>query len=164
MEVRSVSMERTLSEGDRVVLDSCGPSLWYADRKRSCAPNLGQIVVFRSIPNDSLIVKRVIALGGDTIRIKEGSVLVNGAALSEPYVQHSQAYIPSDDSWPTDNRAQIRQVVVPAGCYFVLGDNRDESVDSRVLGPIRPEMIVGVIKLRIPRHQLSGHVRLVGLE
>jgi signal peptidase I len=93
----------------------------------------GDIVVFR-YPRDprKSFIKRVIALPGDTIRISFGHVYVNGKALDEPYV-------PEDF---LDTRS-YPESVVPASAYFVLGDHRNSSNDSREIGPIPRSHIYG---------------------
>jgi signal peptidase I len=151
LEVSATSMESTLFDGERVVVDNC---VWLPLRlgsgECSCLPARGQIVVFRSSVNHSLLVKRVIAIGGDSVRVKQGRVFVNGTALAEPYVHHLETYKAGDDFWPRGDSNAIREIVLPQKSYFVMGDNRDISLDSRVLGPISSEMIVGVVKARIP--------------
>lgn len=94
-------------------------------------PRLGDIIVFHE-PNDPDrdFVKRVIGLPGDTVEMRSGEVYVNGALLPEPYLTRRD----------TTNLAPVE---VPSGHYFVLGDNRRVSYDSRELGPIPQENIVG---------------------
>ena len=75
-------------------------------------------------------VKRVIAVPGDTLEIKQGTVIINSEVIDEPYVYH-----PS-----TEN---IRPITVPRGSYFVLGDNRQNSQDSRSFGLVSSEAILG---------------------
>jgi signal peptidase I len=89
------------------------------------APQRGDIVVFPSPVNpEKDMVKRVIAVEGDTIELKDKQVLVNEKPLEEPYVQHTR---------PNDRLVgdTLEARVVPRGHVFVLGDNRDESGDSR---------------------------------
>lgn len=93
----------------------------------------GDIVVFH-YPRDpsKSFIKRVIGLSGDQIRIEAGQVFVNGVALNEDYVP--SAYI--------DSRT-YKAVVVPTGSYFVLGDHRSLSNDSRDFGPVAANFIYG---------------------
>lgn len=93
----------------------------------------GDIVVFR-YPRDprKSFIKRVIALPGDTIRISFGHVYVNGKAVDEPYVPEE---FMDTRSYP--------EIVVPAYAYFVLGDHRNSSNDSREIGPIPRSHIYG---------------------
>jgi signal peptidase I len=113
-QIPSGSMEPTLRRGQLVI----GSKRAY----KSGDPQRGDIAVF-IYPEDRtlLYMKRVIGLPGDTVELKDGQVLVNGAALVEPYIKE-QAY------------ADFGPETVPAGCYFVLGDNRNHSSDSRVWG------------------------------
>jgi signal peptidase I len=102
-------------------------------------------------------VKRVIGIPGDRIHLREGAVIRNGIKLSEPYVQHVAAppetyrdYFPSGSaSLPERALAMLREdvqggeLVVPAGNYFVLGDNRENSADSRYRVLVPRENITG---------------------
>jgi signal peptidase I len=115
--IASPSMEPTLPVGTRLVENK----LAYLN----AMPQRGDIVVFNrpSHPEKGL-VKRVIGVPGDSLEIKEKMVYVNGAALNEPYVQHTSP----NTMFEGDN---IAATTVPAGCVFVMGDNRDVSGDSR---------------------------------
>lgn len=93
----------------------------------------GDVVVFR-YPNDprKSYIKRVIGLAGDRIRIDAGRVYLNGEPLREPYVSR---YFHDDRSYP--------DTIVPRNSYFVLGDHRNLSSDSRDFGPIPQDSIFG---------------------
>ncbi len=93
----------------------------------------GDIVVFR-YPRDlsKSYIKRVIGMPGDRIRIEEGRVILNGKALSEPYV-------PED----FEDLRSYPETLVPANSYFVLGDHRSMSNDSRDFGPVEQQYISG---------------------
>ncbi|MEO7793577.1 MAG: signal peptidase I [Thermoanaerobaculia bacterium] len=114
-------------------------------------PQPGDVVVFvdpTKITN--LLVKRVVAFEGDQVEIRAKQLLVNGVVPVEPYVLHSDPNIyPSDPSLPPLVRLRdyLPPTTVGAGEVFVLGDNRDESVDSRVYGPVMIEAIVGYVVL-----------------
>ncbi|MBI2939171.1 MAG: signal peptidase I [Chloroflexi bacterium] len=94
-------------------------------------PERGDIVVF-SNPNGSTppLIKRVIGVPGDTIAARDGVVFLNGNPLAEPYASTPITY-------PLEPRT------IPAGHYFVLGDNRNNSYDSHIFGPIPRHLIVG---------------------
>ncbi len=132
------SMESTLLVGDHLLVDK----LAYAPAGQ-VAPlpyeqvQRGDIVVFRYPPNiRETYIKRVIGLPGDRIRMEHKQVYRNGAALTEPYTQHIfPGYDPGRDDMP--------ELTVPHDNYFALGDNRDNSSDSRVWGFVPRENIIG---------------------
>ena len=115
--IASASMEPTLRVGTLMILDK-----WSLSGRR---PRRGEIISFRSPVEAADMVKRVIAVPGDTVEIRAKKVFVNEKPLAEPYVVHDRAgeHLEGDDLGP---------LTVPAGGYFVLGDNRDESKDSTV--------------------------------
>lgn len=76
------------------------------------------------------LVKRIVGLPGDRLRIANGVVFINGRELIEPYVK---------EPW----RGDLAEVQIPEGSYFVMGDNRNNSLDSRMFGPVREELIIG---------------------
>jgi signal peptidase I len=152
--IPSGSMNDTLLEGDRVMVNK----LAY----RFGDPARGDVVVFDSPMEadgdgetifgalvrhvaeslglsspDSALIKRVIALGGETIQIRDNRVFVDGTALDEPYLKQG-SYMP--DFGP---------LTVPEGQVFVMGDNRSSSSDSRVFGPIDENEIVGRAFVRV---------------
>ena len=115
--IASESMEPTLPKDRHVMVNK----FIYHFR----VPVRGQIIMFDSPvdPNKGLI-KRVIAVAGDTIEIRHKIVYLNGALLDEPYVQ----YLKPDTLFLGDDMGPM---TIPAGCLFVMGDNRDVSGDSR---------------------------------
>jgi len=156
------SMESTVLIGDHLLVDklSYAPPdpitkylLPYTEPKR------GDVIVFR-YPMDirQNFVKRVIGVPGDHIHIVDKVVYVNGKALTEPYTQHIDPHIePYRDNFPSQpygpvadraqemlaNHVQNGELVVPALSYFAMGDNRENSLDSRYWGFVPRENIIG---------------------
>jgi signal peptidase I len=98
-------------------------------------PQRGDIIVFNPpTVSDKPYIKRVIGLPGDTITIENGSVYRNGVKLDEPYIQDGITDCP---------RTKCDPVRVPEGEVYVLGDNRKNSTDSRIFGPVPVENIIG---------------------
>ncbi len=93
-------------------------------------PQRGDIVVFRSPGADKDFIKRVIALPGETVRIQNGRVFVNGKPIDEPYIKHRATY-------------DLEQKTVPPGAYFVLGDNRPNSSDSHLGWFVPADNVIG---------------------
>jgi len=122
-QVSGLSMEPRIDSDEYVVINA----LAY----RMSSPARGDIVAFkheRSAP--SVYLKRVIGLPGDRVAVDRGVVSVNGSALDEPYVQFRDTR-----SFPS--------VVVPLGSYYVLGDNRANSDDSRAWGFVPSDDLIG---------------------
>ena len=109
--VPSSSMEKTIMTGDRVI----GYRLAYSFSE----PERGDIIIFKFPDDESkLYIKRLIGLPGETVEIKEGKVFVDGEALDEPYLT-------------VTTEGTFGPYSVPEGHYFMLGDNRNNSADSR---------------------------------
>jgi len=156
-QIPSGSMERTLLAGDFLFVNKAvyGAQIpgTRARLPKFESPRRGDVIVF-AYPRDPSLnyVKRVIGLGGDTVEMRDGQVRVDGVPLSEPYVQRVDPYHDGADPeflWQrdhlittsSDERRQYRPtrdnwgpLLVPLGKYFVLGDNRDNSSDSRYWG------------------------------
>ncbi len=126
------SMEPSLYQGQYLVVNKL-VYLKLGERQVFRPPGRGDIVILRPPAKDKLLIKRVIGLPGDTVEVKEGLVYINGEALSESYIQEPPVYT-------------LSRHIVPLGSYFVLGDNRNHSLDSADwdnLGPVPGENIVG---------------------
>lgn len=150
--IPSPSMEPTLIPGDHLIVD-----------RLARTPESQQLVVFRYPPDPSQIfIKRVIGLPGDHIRIVNKRVIRNGRELREDYVKFTASATDSyrdnfpgtpshPPSYPLPAQGQemlanaVRQgaVVVPAGALFVMGDNRDQSLDSRDFGFVPMSNVIG---------------------
>jgi|HubBroStandDraft_6_1064221.scaffolds.fasta_scaffold338966_2 signal peptidase I len=135
--IPSASMEPTLEIYDRILVQKAFFS-WHDVRE-------GDVVVFSHPPldtcpgpADSDLVKRVIALGGQTIYSSGNTVYVDGRPLAEPY-------LPAIDplGLPIPDATRQHPFHVPPGDFYVLGDNRDDSCDSRYWGPIKGTSIIG---------------------
>jgi len=160
------SMEDTLLVGDHVLVDKLAYAPAGSLSKHLLPyeePKHGDIFVFR-YPADinTTLVKRLIGAPGDRLKIENGVVYRNGARLNEPYVYHKYAYDPMLDNFPNpccrpvkeelaqqaqqemlEHNVVAGEVVVPANMYFAMGDNRDNSSDSRYWGFVPRENIVG---------------------
>ena len=138
--IPSPSMVPTLQVGDRIMVNKL--SYDFHDVHR------GDIVVFKrpSLEQQNFpdLVKRVIGLPGETISTKDGHVYIDGKLLSEPWLRPGPTSFTGalpDDQYPQFNMPG--PVTIPAGEYFVMGDNRTDSEDSRYFGPIPKALIVG---------------------
>ena len=121
------SMEPNLSERQRLIIDK------FSYRFR--VPHRNDIVVIDLPDMDEMLVKRIIGMPGETVEVQRGVVYVNGVALPEPF-PHDLGF----QSMPA--------TVVGPLSYFVMGDNRDNSNDSRAFGSVKREYIVGRVWLR----------------
>jgi signal peptidase I len=125
--IPSSSMAPTLVPGDHIVV---------TPYRFSSKPKRGDVIVFRSTRNaDELMIKRVIGTPGDLVETRAGRVIVSGHALPEPYVV-AQA-----------TTGSISPQIIPANCYFVLGDNRADSLDSRSWGVLPQDFVIGKARL-----------------
>lgn len=160
------SMQDTLLIGDHLLVDKLAYApagflskylLPYQE------PKHGDIIVFRYPANiQETLVKRLIGTPGDRLKITNGVVYRNGQRLNEPYVYHKYAYDPLFDNFPTpccrpvredlalrsqqamlDTNVTNGEVIVPSDMYFAMGDNRDNSSDSRFWGFVPRQNIIG---------------------
>jgi signal peptidase I len=160
------SMQDTLLIGDHLLVDKLAYSAAGPMSKNLLPyeePKHGDIIVFRYPPDINVtLVKRLIGAPGDRLKIVNGVVYRNGIRLHEPYVYHKYAYDPALDNFPNpccrpvkeelaeaaqrdmlDRNVVNGEVIVPANMYFGMGDNRDNSSDSRFWGFIPRENIIG---------------------
>jgi signal peptidase I len=131
--IPSASMEHTLNIQDRVLVNKLSYRLHDVHR--------GDIVVFERPPNDvgqiRDLIKRVVALSGETVEAHDGTVYVDGRPLREPYLEQGVT------------TAEFPPKRIPDGYIWVMGDNRGNSSDSRVFGAIRESTIIGRAFIRV---------------
>jgi len=122
--ILQTSMLPTVEPGDRIIVNC----LTYHFRE----PERGEVVVIRDpLDEKKDIVKRIVALGGDTIEVRDGELYINGGYVEEPYVANKD---------PIKGQEAL---LVPEGFIYVMGDNRPVSGDSRNFGPVSENRIVG---------------------
>jgi signal peptidase I len=123
------SMEPNFEDGQRLLVNK----VVYDLRQ----PQRGEVIVFHPPTGKSVdFIKRIIALPGDTVEIKDGAVYINDSALDEPYIKAAPSYTMAKEK-------------IPDGEYFVLGDNRNNSNDSHSWGPLPEQNIIGKAWLSI---------------
>jgi signal peptidase I len=174
--IPSGSMENTLLVGDHLVVDriTLAPPTAWMPFVHYREPRRGDVVVFikpspeetpnpDGSPNYMTLVKRLIGMPGDRIHLRNGIVIINGVAQSEPYAQPTTAEnhtdfldefpaVPPDpqpgnfitETWAVDfsNHVVNGDLVVPAGMYFMMGDNRHNSADSRFWGFVPRQNVI----------------------
>ncbi len=141
------SMEDSLLIGDHLAVNKFmfGPVSFEWEKKFFPQRDVrrGDVIVFRYPKNTEVdFIKRAIGLPGDTVEIIDKQVYINGKPLKEPYKVHKDPFTIYRDGM-MKRRDNFGPVVVPKGCYFAMGDNRDNSDDSRFWGFVPREYIRG---------------------
>ncbi len=162
-QIPSSSMEHTLLAGDLLLVNKqvfapAGHWFWLLPYR---TPHDGSLVIFHyPVDPNQLLVKRVVAVAGDRIHLQNNTLYRNGVPQSEPFSQYvpagrspyrdrfpnlQEADPSAEAPWWIELRSRMRagELPVPAGRYFVMGDNRNDSLDSRYWGFVTPEAVVG---------------------
>lgn len=154
-DVPTGSMNPTIVEGDRILVNKMAYDIrvpfTHISLFKRADPERGDIVIFDSAVSDIRLVKRVVGLPGDRVAMRHNRLVINGDELHYQTVTGSDS---DEQEWLTADSHIVRlqqhgrladfdAVTVPAGHYLVLGDNRDNSADSRVIGFVPREEIVG---------------------
>lgn len=135
-QVKGHSMEPTFYDGEYILTDKISFKMGL--------PKRGDVVVFVSPKNaDVDFIKRIIGLPGERVKIKGGKVFINDTNFDESAYLASTVYT-GPESFLSENQA----FTVPEGKYFVMGDNRPGSSDSRDFGPVEPKEFVGRVFFR----------------
>ena len=122
--VNGDSMYDTLNDGDTMILNKIGMKLNDIERF--------QIVVIKT--HDTYLIKRIIGLPGETIEYKDGKLYINNKIMKDPYFKDN-------------NTNDFEKVKIPKNHYYVMGDNRSVSIDSRLIGTVDINDIMGTTKL-----------------
>jgi signal peptidase I len=126
--IPSPSMTPTLQVGDHIAVTPYG-GLFHPEPRR------GDVIVFRLPGMDTYLIKRIIATPGDLVESVDGRVRLSGRFAAEPFLADGEQTV------------NIRPAVIPAECYYVLGDHRSNSLDSRAWGVVPRSSIVGRARL-----------------
>jgi signal peptidase I len=126
--IPSESMEPTLRPGDQALVV----------KREGHSPKRGELVAFHSPRGGEIMLKRVVAVSGDTVGLEDGVLVVNGRQVAEPFVNHKAI-----------DSVYFGPVRVKAGTFFAMGDNRANSEDSRDFGAVRESSIIGRAVARV---------------
>lgn len=131
--VHDISMEPTLTEGDNLFVEKLGHRFGWLKS--------GDIIVFKSPDADILLIKRLVAVEGDRVEVRDGRVYVNGEIFLTG--------LPDEPETPQGDIPEYTDLTVPEGMVYLLGDNRLYSHDSTEFGPIEEKWITGRALFRI---------------
>lgn len=144
--IPSGSMEDTLAIGDHILVNKFiyGSKIPFTSERilKIRDPRQGDVIVFEYPEDPSKdFIKRVVGVPGDTVEVKDKRVYVNGKLYDNPHEVHKEAETIPKEMNPRDFKDPVK---VPANSYFVMGDNRDRSYDSRFWGFVSNEKIKGL--------------------
>lgn len=153
------SMKPTIVEGDRILVNKMAYDVrvpfTHLSLQKLADPQRGEVVVFDSAAADTRLVKRMIGLPGDTVALKDNVLVVNGVPARYSQVKAESGFVSALENWNGSSRrvrfapggvgphSSFGPVRVPEGHYLVLGDNRDNSADSRFIGFVPRDEFVG---------------------
>ena len=164
--IPSQSMESTLLVGDFLFVNKFlyGAQLPFSETRLPDVrpPRRGDIIVFKPPQENRDFIKRCVGVAGDTIEVRNKDLYVNGKLQVEPYVQHLDRHVQGPGS---TNRDFFGPYVVPPGHLFMMGDNRDNSADSRFWGPepisrVKGKAMFIYFSVDTSRGLIPPHVRL----
>jgi signal peptidase I len=137
-QIPSGSMENTLLVGDFLLANKFlyGAKIPLTDIRLPAVrhPRRGDVIIFRDPREDKDLIKRCVAVGGDTVELRDNTLYVNGEKMHEDYVALRG---------PDPASANFGPLTVPEGYLFMLGDNRNNSLDSRFWGPLDEKLVKG---------------------
>jgi signal peptidase I len=162
-DVPTGSMKPTIVEGDRILINKIAYDLKLPFSQKTLIkftdPKRNDIVVFESKIAEKRLVKRVIGLPGDTVSMAKNQLIINQEVANYKVVARASNFILSEESIAGNShlirtkvqpgnanqspRASFREMTIPAGFYLMMGDNRDNSADSRSIGLVPREEIIG---------------------
>ena len=145
------SMEPTLQNADNLWVEKISPKLGSFKVGSIVTVNVPEEIRSQYNLEKNPIIKRVIALSGDSVEVKDGKVFVNGKAKDEPYLKGAVT--------EPVGKPEFSKLTVPKGYIYVLGDNRGNSADSRIIGPVKKSWVVGKVLVRLFPFNKIGFVK-----
>ena len=144
--IPSGSMEDTLAVGDHILVNKFiyGTKIPFTDKSilKIRDPKRGDVIVFEYPEDPSKdFIKRIVGTPGDVVQVRDKKVYINNQLYENPHEVHKETEIIPKAQNPRDN---TKQITVPPDAYFVMGDNRDRSYDSRFWGFVKNEKIKGL--------------------